>query len=62
MEYRGNSVIHPTLNTEERKDAFKKSTEVMKKDGALAIAQLNHVNFKICFYFKNILGREIDTN
>uniref|UniRef100_A0A914CA31 NADH:flavin oxidoreductase/NADH oxidase N-terminal domain-containing protein n=1 Tax=Acrobeloides nanus TaxID=290746 RepID=A0A914CA31_9BILA len=42
MEYRGNSVIHPTLNTEERKDAFKKSTEVMKKDGALAIAQLNH--------------------
>lgn len=42
MEFPGNSIIHTSLDLESRKEAFEKSAQVLKKDGALAIAQLNH--------------------
>lgn len=40
-----NSVIHRSVDSFDRKQAFKKCAEAMKKGGGLAIAQLNHVGF-----------------
>lgn len=46
MEAHGNSLIHPSIDTHERKNAFKRCADVLQGGGALAIAQLNHVKFK----------------
>lgn len=41
-----NSIIHRSIDNYDRKQAFKKCAEALKKGGGLAIAQLNHVSKK----------------
>ena len=43
-ECAGNTIIEKVLDSKERRDAFKKLADTMKSGGALAIAQLSHVN------------------
>lgn len=54
-----NSVIHRSIDNFDRKQAFKKCSEALKKGGGLAIAQLNHVGFAVGDH--TILGWEIDS-